>query len=125
MEQKSFTEQLKEALVQSYVWERQHPTEHLSQYDLINITLENEIIMQILTLQRNESYGFVIHSYINPNHPIWLSPVGLMFGKGELFKENGEQTLICSPDPEYIAHVVEKILLAVYGKIENIHVKRE
>ena len=92
MEQKNFIEQLKDALMQSYVWERQHPTEHLSEYDLINVVLDSEIIMQFMTLRRNDNYGFMIHSYINPNHPVWLSPIGMMFGKGEMFEENNDQT---------------------------------
>lgn len=67
----------------------------------------------------------MIHSYINPNHPVWLSPVGLMFGQGEMFEDNGDQTLICPPDPEYIANILEKILLVVYGSTNNIHVECE
>ena len=125
MEQKNFIEQLKDAIMQTYVWERQHPTEHLSEYKIINIILDSETIIQILTLRRNDNYGFMIHSYINPNHPVWLSPIGLMFGQGEMFEDNGDQTLICPPDSEYIANILEKILLAVYGSTNNIHVECE
>lgn len=125
MEQKNFIEQLKEALSKSYVWEKQHPKDHLTQYDIINILQDSEIVMQVLTLQRNENYGFTIHSYINPNHSVWLSPIGMMFGHGEVFEENGEQTLICPPDPEYISNLIGQILLAVYGSTNNIHVECE
>ncbi len=125
MEQKNFIDQLKDALMQSHVWQRQHPMDHLTQYDIINILLDSEIIMQILSLQRNDNYGFVIHSYINPKHPVWLSPIGLMFGQGEMFEDNGDKTLICPPDPEYIANILEKLLRAVYGSTNIIHVECE
>ena len=123
MTQMNFTEQLKNALSDAFMWERHQPSKHLEEYSLITISVGEDIPLQILSLQENYNYGFVLHSFISPNHPVWLSPIGMMFGKGNCFEENGEQTLICPPDPQYITNLVEKIILSVYGKTENVKVQ--
>ncbi len=125
MEQQAFLERLTDALMQAYVWEKQHPIEHLKEYKIINLLQDEEKFIQILTLQRNENYGFVIHSFIKPDHPVWLSPIGMMFGKGESFDEFGEQTLVCPPDPPYIANLIKNIICAVYGTTDNIQIACE
>lgn len=125
MEQQTFLERLTDVLTQAYVWEKQHPKELLKEYKIINLVQNGEKIIQILTLQRNENYGFVIYSFIKPDHPVWLSPIGMMFGKGNCFEENGEQTLICPPDSQYIANLVKNIICTVYGTTDYIQIECE
>lgn len=124
METKSFREQLEQALQQAYVWEKQHPADHLKEYALIHIIdVNGDTIMQIMSLQVNYNYGFTIYSFINPNHPVWLSPIGMMFGQGNGFNDNGEQTLICPPDVNYIVDLVEQLLRLVCGATGGMTVK--
>ena len=121
----SFIEQLKNSLSQSYVWSKQHPADHLSSYSLIDIKIGDEIVIQVLSLQVQYNYGYTIHSYINPNHPVWMTKIGMMFGQGYSFNDNGEQQLVCPADPDYAASIIEKILLEVYGSLDKASVTCE
>lgn len=121
----TFSEQLKTALQQSFVWSKQHPTDHLSNYALINIAIKGDIVMQVLSLQQQYNYGYTIHSFIAPNHIVWLSPVGMMFGQGNSYNETGEQQVTCPADPQYAASIIENILLQVYGSLGNATVTCE
>lgn len=126
MEYKTFHEQLEQALQQCYVWEKQHPADHMKEYALIHIIdVNGATIMQVMSLQANYNYGFTIYSFINPNHPVWLTPIGMMFGQGNCFNDNGEQTLICPPDVKYTANLVENLLREVCGSTGGMEVKLE
>jgi hypothetical protein len=114
-----FKNSLEKALTKSYLWERQNPDRHLKEYHIVNVTHHGDHVIQILTLSDNYNYGFEIYSFIDRDNSFWLSPIGMMFGQGNLYEENSEQKLICPPDIEYVSDLIEKIIIAVFGSVDG------
>ena len=114
-----FRNSLENALAKSYLWERQNPDRHRAEYCVVNVALNREPMIQILTLRDNYNYGFEVYSFIDRYNSFWLSPIGMMFGQGNLYEENSEQKLICPPDVEYVSDLIEKIIVAVYGSVDG------
>ena len=54
-----------------------------------------------------------------------MTKIGMMFGQGNSFNDNGEQQLVCPADPDYAASIIEKILLEVYGSLDKASVTCE
>lgn len=114
-----FRQSLEKDLTKSYFWERQNPDCHNSEYCIVNVTHNGEHEIQILTVRDNYSYGFEVYSFIDRYNSFWLSPIGMMFGPGNLYEENSEQKLICPPDIEYVSDLIEKIIVAVFGSVDG------
>lgn len=116
---------LNKALTKSYLWERQNPDRHFTEYHIVNVTHRGNQVIQILTLRTNYNYGFEIYSFIDRDNSFWLSPQGMMFGKGNLYEENSEQKLICPPDIDYVSNLIENIIISVYGSTEDYTISWE
>ena len=120
-----FRNSLEKALTKSYLWERQNPDRHIAEYCIVNVALNGETMIQVLTSRANYNYGFEVYSFIDRFHSFWLSPIGMMFGQGNTYEENSEQKLICPPDIEYVSDLIEKIIVAIYGSVDGFSVSWE
>lgn len=120
-----FRKSLEKDLTKSYLWERQNPDRHSAEYCIVNVTHNGEHEIQILTIRDNYSYGFEVYSFIDRYNSFWLSPIGMMFGPGNLYEENSEQKLVCPPDIEYVSDLIEKMIVAVFGSVEGFSVSWE